>query len=234
MTAMVYCVGLGPGDPELITVKAERLISKARVIAYPAPVGGSSFARSIVGHLIPEDAIEIQIEIPMLDAEFAKLEAYDVAASAITSHLDRQESVVVLCQRDPFFYGSFIYLFERLKTGNRIEIIPGVTSMTACAGAALQPLCGRMDVLTILPATLPATELESRLSSSDPFVIMKVGRHLSAVKEVLGRAGRLADAVFVSHASLRRQRIVPLSDAADPAPYFSTVIVPGRNLLAVC
>ena len=233
MNGTLRCVGLGPGDPELITRKAERLIRAAMVIAYPSPAGGTSFARSIASELLRPDVVEIPIEVPMQIERFAALDAYDAGASEISSHLDNGNDVVVLCQGDPFFYGSFIYLFERIDRRFDIEVVPGVTSMTACAAAALQPLCGRQEELTILPAMLSRTEFSDRLVSPNPFVIIKVGRHIAKVKEVLHRLGRIDEAVYVSHASLPHQNALPLRDAPEPAPYFSTVIVPGKNLLAV-
>ena len=233
MTGSLRCVGLGPGDPELITRKAERLIRAARIIAYPAPIGAASFARSIAAELIHPDSVEIPIEIPMQVEQFAALKAYDAAAIEIAGHLERGNDVVVLCQGDPFFYGSFIYLFERIEGRFDIEVVPGVTSMTACAAAALQPLCGRIETLTVVPAMLPEEDLSGRIRSAEPFVVIKVGRHIGKIRRLLDRLDRLDGAVFVSHASLSHQSLMPLQDAPDPAPYFSTVIVPGSKLLAV-
>ncbi len=234
MSGVLYCVGLGPGDPELITRKAARIISEARVIFFPAPEGGTSFARSIADELFSPDVEEHPIPIPMEEEQFAALTAYTEAAETIGQFLAEDTDVVVLCQGDPFFYGSFIYLFERIDRRFRIEVVPGVTSMTSCSAAALQPLCGRRETLTILPALLPEDELVDRLTSPDPFVIVKIGRHAGKLKRVLGRSGRIDGARYVSHASLEHQRILPLAEAPEVAPYFSTVIVPGNRLLDVC
>ena len=233
MTGTLRCVGLGPGDPELMTRKAERLLREARIVAYPAPAGGASFARSIAAEFIHPDAVEIPIEIPMQVERFAALEAYDAAATEISGHLEQGRDVVVLCQGDPFFYGTFIYLFERIDRRIGIEVIPGVTSMTACAAAALQPLCGRFETLTVVPAILAETDFAERLRSEEPVIIIKAGGHIGKIKRVLNRLDRLDGAVFVSHASLPHQSAAPLRDAPEPAPYFSTVIVPGSNVLAV-
>ncbi len=233
MSGTLHCVGLGPGDPELITRKAERLIRSAKIIAYPAPAGGDSFARSIADGIIPDGIEEIQIEIPMQIERFAALHAYDEAADRISARLGSGNDVVVLCQGDPFFYGTFIYLFERIDRRFRIEVVPGVTSMTACAAAALQPLCGRTEVLTVLPAILPEDELAVRIESPNPCVIIKVGRHIAKIRRLLANAGKSEDSIFVSHASLPHQQALGLDQAPDPAPYFSSVLVPGSNLLGI-
>ncbi len=234
MSGVLYCVGLGPGDPELITRKAARIIGEARVVFFPAPEGGSSFARSIAAELFHPDVEEHPVPIPMDEEQFAALVAYGEAAESIGRFLTRGQDVVVLCQGDPFFYGSFIYLFERIDRRFRIEVVPGVTSMTACSAAALQPLCGRREIMTILPALLPEDDLADRLASPDPFVIVKIGRHAGKLKRALARSGRIDTARYISHASLGNQRILPLVEAPDVAPYFSTVIVPGSGLLEIC
>ena len=231
MTGTAYGVGLGPGDPELMTLKADRLIRNAQVVAYPAPDTGVSFARNIAKEKIRPDAVEIPIVVPMVSDPFDASEIYDNAAVEVSRHLEDNRDVVVLCQGDPFFYGSFMYLFERLSSRFRVEIVPGVTSMTACASAAGLPLSRRSESISILPGTMGGADLELRLAHCEAAVIMKVGRHIGKIREVLDRLGLTPHSVFVSHASLPTQVVSPLADFEGSAPYFSTILVrrPDRS-----
>ena len=229
MTGTLTGVGLGPGDPELLTLKAERIIRTSKVVAYPAPEGGTSFARTIAESAIPADAVEIPISIPMSEARFPARKAYDAAARAISVHLDAAIDVAVLCQGDPFFYGSFMYLFERLARSYPVEVVPGVTSLTACAAAAGMPLCARMETLAIVPAPLGEAELERALSRPGAAVVVKLGRHVGKVRTVLDRLRLTERAIFVSHATLPTQMIRPFDKIESPVPYFSMVLVPGDD-----
>ena len=229
MTGTLYGIGLGPGDPDLMTVKAHRLISSAKVVAYPAPDSGDSFARSIAADVISGSAIEIPIVIPMRVQRFPAQAVYDEAAATIGAHLDNGTDVAVLCEGDPFFYGSFMYLFGRLAEDHKTEIVPGVTSMTACAAMAARPLCARNEVLTVIPAPIDEALLRERLQSCGAAVIMKVGRHIAKVRKVIDEL-RLTDrAVYVGHASLPQQAVVPLTDAPETAPYFSIILIGGTD-----
>ncbi len=233
MSGILYGVGLGPGDPELMTLKAHRLISTARVIAYPSPDTGESFARSIAAAAIPADAIEIPIEIPMRVERFPAQSVYDAAAAGIGGHLIAGRDVVVLCEGDPFFYGSFMYLFGRLSEQHRVEVVPGVTSLTACAALAGQPLCARNEVLSVLPGPMSDDDLVQRLHQTQAVAILKVGRHLPRLRQLI-RAEGLADrAIYVSHASLPNQKVMPLADAPEDAPYFSMILIGGQDPYAV-
>ncbi|MSU90710.1 precorrin-2 C(20)-methyltransferase [Rhodobacteraceae bacterium 2CG4] len=228
MSGTLYGVGVGPGDPELLTLKAHRLISSAVTVAYPAPDSGASFARSIVAAFIPKAAREIPIVIPMRSERFPAQAIYDRAADEIAEALQHGD-VVVLCEGDPFFYGSFMYLFARLAGRTPVRIVPGVTSMTACAAAVQRPLCARNEVLSALPATLPDDELRALIARPGALAIMKVGRHLPRVRALLAEAGLERRAAFVSHASLPHQQAMPLAEAPDTAPYFSMILVPGDD-----
>ena len=160
MSGTLYGVGVGPGDPELITRKAARLISAARVIAYPAANGQESLARAIAADLIPADAIEIRMDVPMERAREPAQAAYDRGADAMAAHLDTGQDVVALCEGDPLFYGSFMYLMDRLKDRFTVEVVPGVTSVSAAAAAIAQPLTARTEVLSVLPGTLEPDAME--------------------------------------------------------------------------
>ena len=210
MTGKIYGIGLGPGDPDLITRKAARLIENARVIAYPTLAGKPSFARTIAAALIPEDVVEIAIDVPMTVARDPAQAAYDLGAKEIALQLEAGKDVVVLCEGDPLFYGSFMYLQARLTPRFACEIVPGVTSLTGCAASLKQPLCARDQILLVLPATLAEDELRAKIGDADCISIMKVGRHLEKVKAVVQALGLEDAAKFVAHASLPQERALSL------------------------
>ena len=222
----LYGIGVGPGDPELLTLKALRLLRAAAVVAYPAPDHGDSFARAIVAEWLDQGQREIAIRFPMRPGP-PPAEVYDDAAQAIAAELDSGSDVAVLCQGDPLFYGSFIGILTRLGHRYPVEIVPGVSSLTACSAAAGLPLVTRDETLTVMPATLGESQLAHRLAASEVAAILKLGRHLPKVKRVLEQLGRLSDAICVEHASMPEQRVRPLAEI-DEAPYFSMVLV-GRT-----
>lgn len=226
MSGRLYGLGVGPGDPELLTLKAVRLIAEADVIAYPAPADGTeSMARAIAAPHIPAGKIEIVIETPMIPGRFPANDVYDRYALEIAGHLRDGRSVAVLCEGDPFLYGSFMYLFGRLAADFESEVVPGVSSLGACAARAGQPLVSRNQVLAIVPAPLDEADLEARIAACDAVAIMKVGRHLEKVRTVLARLGRLETAVYVERATLADEKIMPLSELdAARAPYFSMIL----------
>ena len=236
MTARLYGVGLGPGDPELLTRKAVRLIGEADVVAYHSGTHGRSIARSIAAELLPAGVIEESLVYPVTTGEAdhpggyrgAVADFYDESAGRLARHLAVGRTVVVLCEGDPMFYGSFMYLHDRLSTRFPTEVVPGVTSVSAATAAAAMPLVRRQDVLTVLPGTLPVPELARRLADTQGAAIMKLGRTFPAVREALRQAGRLDEALYVERASTNGQALIPVRDV-DPAtvPYFSIIIVPG-------
>ena len=230
MSGTIYGLGVGPGDPELITLKAWRILRCAAIVAYPAPEEGPSFARRIVASFLSPVQIELPICIPMEAVRFPAQAVYDRAAEAIAEHSAAGRDVAVLCQGDPFFYGSFMYLFGRLAERCAVEIVPGVSSLGACAAAAGFPLAARNDALIVLPATLSDDALAHRLESCDAAAIIKLGRHFARVRDLLGRLGLADKARYVEHASLANARLLPL-DAVDPAaaPYFSMILLHRRG-----
>ncbi|MCK0140424.1 precorrin-2 C(20)-methyltransferase [Aliiroseovarius sp. F47248L] len=229
MSGTLYGVGLGPGDPDLMTLKAARLIGAAKVVAYPTLEGGDSFARSIAAHLIAKDADEIAMDIPMTVERAPAQKAYDVGAAKIAARLEAGDDVVVLCEGDPFFYGSFMYLFARLADRFQTEIVPGVTSVTACAARARSPLVARNERLTVLPGPLPEDELRARIEGAESVAIMKVGRHLPKIRGVIETLGLVDKATYVERASLPEEVVLPLADAPDKAPYFSMILLAKGN-----
>ncbi|TDQ55040.1 precorrin-2 C(20)-methyltransferase [Actinorugispora endophytica] len=232
----LHGVGLGPGDPELITRKAARLIGGADVVAYYSGTHGRSIARSIAAELIPDGAVEERLVYPVTTGttdhpggyDGAIADFYDASAERLAAHLARGLDVVVLCEGDPLFYGSYMYLHDRLAPRFPAEVVPGVTSVSAASAATANPLVRRTDVLTVLPGTLPVPELARRLADADGAAVMKLGRTFGGVRDALEQAGRLDDAVYVERASMEGQRVLPVRDV-DPAsvPYFSVVLAPG-------
>jgi precorrin-2/cobalt-factor-2 C20-methyltransferase len=226
MSGTLYGIGVGPGDPELLTLKAHRILSASPVVAYPAPDTGTSFARSIVAaHLRPEQ-VEVPIVIPMRVERFPAKAIYDKAASEIAAHLDAGRDVCVLCEGDPFFYGSFMYLFERLADTYPVEIVPGVSSLMASAAALARPLAARNDMLTIIPAPLPDEAIVAALERSDAVAFMKVGRHLPRIRALIDAAGLTGAAGYLERVGLPNERIMALGDlTGDEAPYFSIILI---------
>ncbi|AML51240.1 precorrin-2 C(20)-methyltransferase [Falsihalocynthiibacter arcticus] len=225
MTGKLYGVGLGPGDPDLMTLRSVKLIAAAEVVAYPALAGGASFARSIAAEHIPATAHEIVMDVPMTVERGPAQAAYDAGAAKIAAQLEQGRDVVVLCEGDPFFYGSFMYLFARLSNRFECEVVPGVTSVTACAARARMPLAARNERVTILPGPLPEAELRLRIEGAESVAIMKVGRHLAKIRNVISDLGLLAQATYIERASLPQEVVVPLKDAPENAPYFSMILL---------
>ena len=214
-TGTLYGVGTGPGDPQLVTRRAWSLVESAQVIAYPAPDSGESFARSIVAEAISPDAVEISMVVPMRTGRAPAQSIYDKGAGDIASHLAAGRDVVLLCEGDPLFYGSFMYLLVRLRDDFPVEIVPGVTSLSACAAAQSHPLVARSDILTVLPATLDDAALTDAIGRAEAVAIMKIGRHMPRLRALLGALGLAEQARYTRHASLPHQRALALGDAPE-------------------
>lgn len=225
MRGILYGVGLGPGDPDLITIKSSRLISEARVIAYPSLSGGESFARSIAANLITSGVEEIVMDVPMSVERGPAQAAYDVGAKRIEAALLGGNNVVYLCEGDPFFYGSFMYIYARLVENYQVEVVPGVTSITACAARAGKPLAARNERLTVLPGPLSTNELRVRIEGAESVAIMKVGRHMNKIRSVISDLGLTAQAMYIERASLPDELVCNLQNAPEKAPYFSMIII---------
>ncbi|MCV2867747.1 precorrin-2 C(20)-methyltransferase [Defluviimonas sp. WL0002] len=231
----VICVGLGPGDPDLMSVKADRLIRSARHVAYFRKAGLTGQARQIVNGMIAEGVAEYPMEYPVTteihfsDPEYNRLlsEFYEDWAKRL-GDLARDETVVVLCEGDPFFYGSFMHLHSRLQGRAEVEVVPGITGMSGCWTATGMPITWGDDVLTVAMATLPEDELAKRARDTDALVIMKIGRNLPKLRRALAEAGRLDAAWIVERGTMQGQRVQRLTEAEE-APYFSIVVVHGQG-----
>jgi precorrin-2/cobalt-factor-2 C20-methyltransferase len=236
MSARLIGVGVGPGDPELMTLRAIRTLRDADVVAHFAKAGNASHARAIAACHLRPDVTELPLLYPVTTeipkdapAYCEKIAAfYDACAAAVAGHLDAQRSVAVICEGDPLFYGSYMHLHVRLAARYRTEVVAGVTGMSGCWSAAGAPMTQGNDVLTVLPGTLAEEELARRLGDADAAVVMKLGRNLPKVRRALACAGRLDRAIYVERGTMASAVIAPLADKADDdAPYFAMVLVPG-------
>jgi precorrin-2/cobalt-factor-2 C20-methyltransferase len=229
-------VGVGPGDPELLTLKAMRALGEADVIAHFAKAGNPSQSRAIVAGHLRAGVTELPLHYPVT-TELPKCSAgyrdairhfYDGAAEKIATQLEAGRVVAVICEGDPLFYGSYMHLHARLASRFAAEIVAGVTGMSGCWSAAGMPIAQGDDVFTVLPATLPEAELARRLSDADAAVVMKVGRHLPKLRRALATSGRLPRAIYVERGTMAEEKMIPLAAKPDDeAPYFAVVLVPG-------
>ncbi|SEM91254.1 precorrin-2 C20-methyltransferase [Loktanella fryxellensis] len=234
----VYGVGLGPGDPELMSVRADRLLRAATHVAYFRKAGNAGRARTTVTGMLPADVTEIPmdypvtIEIPLDDPAYAaSLSGFYAQVAGCLRDLARGGAdVVVLCEGDPFFYGSFMHLYTRLKDDVPVQVVPAITGMSAAWTATGIPITWGDDVLSVLTGTMPQADMVRHMTAADALVVMKVGRNLPRVRDALAQAGKLDRAWLVECASMDAQRVVPLAQAGDrTVPYFSIVMVHGQG-----
>jgi precorrin-2/cobalt-factor-2 C20-methyltransferase len=227
ITGRLFGIGVGPGDPELLSLKALRYLQVAPVVAYVSARGQPSVARQIAAPHLQPGQREINIALPMHPSPELADAAYDEGASRIGAELERGRDVAVLCEGDPLLYGSFNQLLKRLGSFYPVEIVPGITSITAAAAAARRPITIRTDTLTVVPATLPMEALRARLGQTNAAVILKIGRHLDKVRQVLDELNLLDRAIYVEGVSTAEQRVMPLVDMKDlSAPYFTLILIP--------
>jgi len=237
-TGRLYGVGLGPGDPELVTVKAAKVLAEAPVVAFFAKRGSRGRARCILERWLAAASEELPLYYPLTTevdfcdpAYIAALRSfYESAAATIAAHLRAGRDVALACEGDPLFYGSFMHLYVRLKQDFEVSIIPGVTGMSGCWASAATPMTWGDDVLTILPGTLPQADITERLARSDAAVIIKVGANLKKIRAAIAAAGMDARAIYVAYGTMHNESILPLREKQDDAaPYFSLVLIPGEG-----
>ncbi len=242
MNAPVICgtvhgVGLGPGAADLMSVRADRLVRGARHVAFFRKAGRAGHARRIVEGLLRPDVVELAMEypvtteIPVRDPRYKAILAqfYAEWAERLTQLAQAGEEVVVLCEGDPFFYGSFMHLHARLTGRVPVRVVPGISGMAGAWTATDVPITWGDDVLTVLTATLPEAELARRISETDALVVMKIGRNLSKLRRALATAGRTEEAWLVEHAAMPGQQVVRLSEAGEVTPYFAIVLIHGQG-----
>lgn len=233
----IHGVGLGPGAPDLLSVRADRLVRGARHVAYFRKAGRPGQARRIAEGMLRPDAIELPMEypvtteIPVSDPRYnACLSAFYAACTDRLLALAKSgEDVVVLCEGDPFFYGSFMHLHSRLSGQVPVAVVPGIMGMAGAWNATGQPITWGDDVLTVAMATLPEDELVRRIRDTDALVVMKIGRHLAKLRRAVAAAGREAQAWLVEHAAMPGQRVTPLAEATSATPYFSILLIHGQG-----
>jgi len=232
----IICCGLGPGHPDLMSVRADREVRAATQVAYFRKKGRSGQARAIVEGMLSADVREYPMEYPVTtelavdSPEYTRLLAdfYDAWADRL-AELSRRADVVVLCEGDPFFYGSFMHLHTRLQGRAEMEVIAGIPGMAGCWNVAGLPIALGDDVMTVLMGTLPETELEQRVQNSDALVIMKTGRNLAKIRRALASAGRLDQAWLIERGTMPGERVARLRDVdTTDCPYFAIVLVHGR------
>jgi precorrin-2/cobalt-factor-2 C20-methyltransferase len=237
MSGVIHGVGLGPGAQDLMSVRADRLIRTARHIAYFRKPGRHGHARRIVDGLISPDAIEFPMEYPVTTEIPVSDPRYNEMLSAFyadcTAHLHALaaagEDVVVLCEGDPFFYGSFMHLHSRLAPLAPVRIVPGITGMSGAWTASGTPISWGDDVLTVLMATLPEEELTRRIHDTNALVVMKIGRNLPKLRRAVEAAGKQDCAWLVEYATMADQKITPLAQAQAVTGYFSILLVHGQG-----
>jgi precorrin-2/cobalt-factor-2 C20-methyltransferase len=229
---------VGPGDPELITVKALRRLREAPVVAYPAAKGRKGNALTIVEDYLTHDQIRLPLIFPVttekmpppFEYEAVLRDFYDESAEAVAAHLDAGRDVAAICEGDPFFFGSFMYLHDRLAHRFRTEVVPGVCSVLACASVLGTPLVYRDQMLTVLSGVLPEEELSRRLAETEAAAIMKLGTNFAKVRRVVSDLGLLERALYVERATMAQERILPLAEVEpEKAPYFAMVLLPGSR-----
>lgn len=235
MMGKVICIGLGPGDPDLMSLRAHRHLTSASVVAYFRKAGRKGQARQIVEGLIPATATEWPMEYPVTTEIPVEDPAYNSALSGFYDHwaarlakAAHMTDVVVLCEGDPFFFGSFMHLHSRLPR-ELVEVVPGIPGMAGCWTATGQPITWGDDILTVLPATLPEADLARRIADTDALVVMKIGRNLPRLRNALQTAGRLDQAWLVEHGTMPGERVRRLSEVEGAVPYFSIVLIHGKG-----
>ena len=234
----LYGVGVGPGDPELMTLKAARILGAVPVLAHFRKRGRFGHARATVEGFQQVGCLELALdyplttEVPFEDAGYrsALTEFYDATARALASHLQAGRDVALVCEGDPFFYGSFMHVYHRLNGQHSVEVVPGITGMSASWTGAGTPITYGDDVLMVLPGTLPFAVLIERMRTADALVVMKLGSNFGKVRRALAEAGLAKRAIYVEHGSMAGENIVPLDQKhGNEAPYFSMILVPGRG-----
>ncbi|MFQ0813160.1 precorrin-2 C(20)-methyltransferase [Brucella anthropi] len=234
----LFGLGVGPGDPELITLKALRLLKSAPVVAYHAAKGKKGNALAIVEDYLSPEQVLVPLIYPVtteklpahMDYEQIVRDFYGEITNTIASHLDRGQDVAVIAEGDPFFYGSFMYIHDRLADRYETEVVPGICSVLGASAVLGAPLVYRNQTLSVLSGVMSAEELKRRLADTGAAAIMKLGKNLDKVRAVLGDLGLMDRALYVERATMSNQRIVPLAEVdGGDCPYFSIILVPGQK-----
>ena len=234
----LYGIGLGPGDPELVTVKSLNALRASSVVAWFAKKGRKGHARTIIEPHMPKEVIELPLiypvttEIPFDHPDYNEQLSrfYEESAAILAHHLDQGYNVALLCEGDPLFYGSFMHPYVRLKDRYAVTICPGITGMSGCWTATGVPMTWGDDILTVLPGTLPKPKLVEHLTRADAVVIMKIGKNFEKICEAFRETGLMERAFYVERGTMDEEIVMPLGNKKDGgAPYFSIIIMPGHG-----
>jgi precorrin-2/cobalt-factor-2 C20-methyltransferase len=237
-TGTIHGVGLGPGAQDLMSVRSDRLLRGATHVAFFRKAGRKGQARRIVDGMLPEGVVEfpmeypVTTEIPLSDPRYNEILSafYQDCCDHLRALVQAGHDVVVLCEGDPFFYGSFMHIYTRLKDEVPVQVVPAITGMSAAWTASGAPITWGDDVLTVLLGTLPEEELARRMADTDALVVMKIGRNIDKIRSALKTAGRYDQAWLVEYAAMPEQTVQPLAQAEDKVtPYFSIVLVHGQG-----
>jgi precorrin-2 C(20)-methyltransferase len=230
MSGTLHLVGVGPGDPELLTLKAARLLATVPVIAFVLTETQSHFALDIAraccnlaAELLP---VAIPMAVRMPNGDFAPNgEAYAAAAALIADRLAAGRDVAFLCEGDPLFYGSAIYLLALMAGRHPVKVVPGISSVFAAAAAVPIPLVSRSQPLSVLAGPSPDATLRAALARAGSVALIKVGRHFDRIDALLQATGRREQALYIERASLPEQIVARVKDLpAGPKPYFSLIL----------
>ncbi len=237
-SGILYGIGVGPGHPRYLTLRAAGLIKSVDVLAYFAKKGRPGNARTIVTPLVEVTQVQLRLEYPLTtelpashpDYQKQIHEFYEESALTISDQLGEGRSVGLLSEGDPFFYGSFMHMWHRLCENHEVEVIPGVTGMSGCWTRANTPITWGDDILRVLPGTLPEDKLTQQLQQADACVIMKVGRNLGKVRRAIAKAGLTQRAIYVERGMMEGEIIMPVSELEkETGPYFAMVLIPGKG-----
>lgn len=235
---IIYGVGVGPGDPELISLKAYNLLKKAKHIAYFKKKDKEGISYKIVKEYLRKDVLEIKMnypittEISFLSSQYKKTlsQFYDNCCNEILTISNQNKDLVIICEGDPFFYGSFMHIYTRLLNKNIIKVIPGITGMSAAWTASKSPITWGDDVLTVIMGTMTENEIVKRIKKNDAIVIMKIGKNYEKICKVLKSLNLFNDAFLVENASMSNERVRKLTDVHElTLPYFSIILLHGTG-----
>ena len=222
-------VGVGPGDPELMTLKAVRHIESADVLAFLVNDKGHSQAKDIAKLFIESQTL-LPILMPMADDSKVGDNVYDQASAKIQTLLDQDKKVVFLCEGDPLFYASFTYLLSRLDHNSTL-VVPGISSPQSAACALQHPLTMLTESYCVITGRHDDVFIESTLNNYDSVVIMKAGRARVKILNCLEKSNRLADAKYLEYIGrpneLIEEDVTQLDKQAGP--YFSMFVVTRKD-----
>ena len=221
---VLYGVGVGPGDPELLTLKAQRIISQADTVAVPDKGAGEKTALRIASALVESKPL-LLCDAPMVRDPKRLEEAYTRNAERIIGELDQGRTVAFLTLGDPSIYSTYLYTHRRVAAaGYEAKIIPGVPSFCAVAAALGDGLCEGSGRLLVVPAS--HRDVSDCLDVDANLVFMKAGREIGALRQALAERGLLDRAALVENCGMEEERVFPkFADAPEDSGYFSVVVV---------